>query len=118
MGCLVSCCCSCNALTCILRCSCMCYPTAFCISHAFARSGPFLLVSTAAHQYRLVFQSKPSVLPLLAAAVDDFSKAIEIVPQYTDAWKRRGQARAALGELNSAAQVVHIPHAVKLACTS
>ncbi|KAK9791186.1 hypothetical protein WJX73_002593 [Symbiochloris irregularis] len=40
----------------------------------------------------------------LKGAVEDFSVAIDTVPQYMDAWKRRGQARAALGDLDLAAQ--------------
>ena len=39
------------------------------------------------------------------AAVDDFGKAIALEPRYADAWKRRGQARAALGENEAALQV-------------
>lgn len=37
--------------------------------------------------------------------MDDFSKAIALEPRYADAWKRRGQARAALGENEAALQV-------------
>ena len=33
-----------------------------------------------------------------AGAIEDFSVTIEAVPAYGDAWMRRGQARAALGE--------------------
>ncbi len=39
-----------------------------------------------------------------AAAVEDFSKAIELQPQYADCWKRRGQARSAMGEHEAALQ--------------
>lgn len=31
--------------------------------------------------------------------------ATQLVPQYMDAWKRRGQARAALGDVDGAASV-------------
>lgn len=34
----------------------------------------------------------------LAEAVEDFSVACQLMPEYGDAWKRRGQARSALGE--------------------
>ena len=30
--------------------------------------------------------------------MEDFSGAIEVEPRYADSWKRRGQARSALGE--------------------
>ncbi len=39
---------------------------------------------------------------LHAGAVEDFSVAIEIEPRYADTWKRRGQARSALGETQEA----------------
>jgi tetratricopeptide (TPR) repeat protein len=35
-------------------------------------------------------------------AVSDFSAAIEVEPRYADSWKRRGQARSALGQLQEA----------------
>lgn len=38
----------------------------------------------------------------LAGAVDDFSVAIEVEPRYADGWKRRGQARSALGDSEGA----------------
>ena len=41
---------------------------------------------------------------MLAGAVDDFSKAIDLEPRYADCWKRRGQARSALGENKAALQ--------------
>lgn len=34
--------------------------------------------------------------------MDDFSKAIEIFPNYSDTWKRRGQAKSALGDYEGA----------------
>ncbi|MCI07404.1 tetratricopeptide repeat protein 13-like, partial [Trifolium medium] len=34
----------------------------------------------------------------LHSAIDDFTKAIQFNPAAGEAWKRRGQARAALGE--------------------
>lgn len=39
---------------------------------------------------------------LTAGAVQDFGAAIEIEPRYADTWKRRGQARSALGEVQGA----------------
>jgi tetratricopeptide (TPR) repeat protein len=33
-----------------------------------------------------------------AGAVEDFNVAIEVEPRYSDSWKRRGQARSALGD--------------------
>lgn len=44
-----------------------------------------------------------------AAAVDDFGRAIALEPRYADAWKRRGQARAALGENEAALQASAAP---------
>ena len=35
----------------------------------------------------------------LAAAIDDFTAAISAAPGYCDSWKRRGQARAAVGTM-------------------
>lgn len=34
--------------------------------------------------------------------MEDFSAAIEIFPQYPDTWKRRGQAKSALGDYEGA----------------
>lgn len=57
----------------------------------------------------------PSAIPLLAHAVStvavragavaDFTKAVEMEPRYNESWKRRGQARSALGENEAALQV-------------
>ena len=33
-----------------------------------------------------------------AGAIEDFSEAIKIMPNFNDSWKRRGQARSALAE--------------------
>ncbi len=41
---------------------------------------------------------------VLAGAVEDFSVTIEEMPAYADAWMRRGQARAAMGEDGDALQ--------------
>lgn len=41
----------------------------------------------------------------MSGAAADFTKAIEMEPRYAESWKRRGQARAALGENESALQV-------------
>lgn len=38
----------------------------------------------------------------MAAAVEDFSAAVAVMPDYGDGWKRRGQARAALGQVEGA----------------
>ena len=38
----------------------------------------------------------------LPGAIDDFSGAIAQEPRYADSWKRRGQARSALGQLEGA----------------
>lgn len=38
----------------------------------------------------------------MAAAVEDFSAAVTAMPEYGDGWKRRGQARAALGQAEGA----------------
>ncbi len=35
-------------------------------------------------------------------AVEDFGVAIEVEPRYADSWKRRGQARSALGDSEGA----------------
>lgn len=35
---------------------------------------------------------------LHSGAVEDFGVAIEVEPRYADSWKRRGQARSALGD--------------------
>lgn len=43
-----------------------------------------------------------------AVAVDDFSKAIAMESRYADCWKRRGQARSALGENEAALQVLSV----------
>ena len=40
-----------------------------------------------------------------AEAVQDFDVAISLMPLYGDAWKRRGQAKNALEDLNGAAKV-------------
>ena len=53
-------------------------------------------------------------LPLIAGALEDFSAAIEAFPQYGDAWKRRGQAKVALGDLNGAQEVISKPKFVYL----
>ena len=34
---------------------------------------------------------------MLPGAIEDFSVAIEVCPAYAESWKRRGQARGALG---------------------
>ena len=39
-----------------------------------------------------------------AGAVEDFSVTIKEMPAYADAWMRRGQARAAMGEDEDALQ--------------
>jgi hypothetical protein len=58
-----------------------------------------------------VYSNLVDTLPLhrvrfqCTAAVDDFSKAIALEPRYADCWKRRGQARSALGENEAALQV-------------
>lgn len=40
-----------------------------------------------------------------AAAVADFTEAVQMEPRYSESWKRRGQARSALGENEAALQV-------------
>ena len=42
---------------------------------------------------------------LTAEAGEDFSVACQLMPEYGDAWKRRGQARSALGENEGALEV-------------
>ena len=37
--------------------------------------------------------------------MEDFSIACQLMPEYGDAWKRRGQARSALGENEGALEV-------------
>ena len=39
-----------------------------------------------------------------AGAADDFTAAIEIEPRFPDSYKRRGQARSAMGDLDGALQ--------------
>ncbi len=39
-----------------------------------------------------------------AGAADDFTAAIEIEPRFADSYKRRGQARSAMGDLDGALQ--------------
>jgi tetratricopeptide (TPR) repeat protein len=43
-----------------------------------------------------------SALFCISGAIDDFSVAIEVEPRYADTYKRRGQARSALGEQEGA----------------
>ena len=57
-----------------------------------------------------------------AEAVKDFDAAIGLMPLYGDAWKRRGQAKNALEDLDGASKVrsqlsagVHVPSPVRLA---
>ncbi|MEW5314536.1 MAG: hypothetical protein WDW38_006026 [Sanguina aurantia] len=40
----------------------------------------------------------------LSGAVEDFSVATDVEPRYADGWKRRGQARSALGDTEGALQ--------------
>eukprot|EP00891_Asterochloris_glomerata_P001301 jgi/Astpho2/1301/fgenesh1_pg.00024_%23_11_t len=44
----------------------------------------------------------------LAEAVEDFSVACQLMPEYGDAWKRRGQARSALGENEGALEAAKV----------
>lgn len=52
---------------------------------------------------------------LTAEAVEDFSVACQLMPEYGDAWKRRGQARSALGENEGALEVCFAVVALKSA---
>ena len=45
-----------------------------------------------------------------AGAVEDFSMAVKMAPQYGDAWKRRGQAYSALGKQQEALEVIKLTH--------
>ena len=44
-----------------------------------------------------------------AGAIEDFTVAVEQAPYFADGWKRRGQARSALGEHTEALEVVPPP---------
>jgi len=45
-----------------------------------------------------------ALLRNLSAAVADFTEAVQMEPRYSESWKRRGQARSALGENEAALQ--------------
>ena len=42
-------------------------------------------------------------------AVEDFTIAVEQAPYFADGWKRRGQARSALGQNQEALEVLLVP---------
>ena len=49
-----------------------------------------------------------------AAAIQDFTVAVEQAPYFADGWKRRGQARSALGHHKEALEVQNAPNACSL----